>query len=226
MPLYSKLIKASLPITLTFLASTQQAYAACARNDIDYYLSKGFTTEQITAICTSPRTNTSSGQNNNQTTPAESATSNMPSDSQSMDQTVISKSGSKTDELLLIEAIKGRNVVLTDNSLQYTLKNCVEYRDEDQYGFAPKACPQVKFVVALKGLEVLKSGKRYLFYGDNEIQVKGSITWEVIEGLASFKAEDQKLILKKLESGDQTTIPIRDDIPLDSVVQLLKKLAS
>ena len=42
---------AQTAIALLFLTATN-AHAACTRDDITFYLSKGFTQEQIAAICT------------------------------------------------------------------------------------------------------------------------------------------------------------------------------
>lgn len=185
---------------------TNLSYAQCARNDVDYYLSKGFTPEQITNICAiAPlRSDKSLGE----------ASNSLPQ------QPALEK-----DEQFLKHAIKGRNVLLTDDSLQYTLKVCIEYGDEDMYGFAPKACPKVRFTIARKGLEVIKSQKKYIFFGSDEIKVKSTVRREIVGDLEKNTAEEQQLIQQLLESSDHTVIPIRDDISLDSVEQVLLQIS-
>jgi hypothetical protein len=113
---------------------------------------------------------------------------------------------------------------VTADSLQYTLKVCIEYGQEDIYGFAPKACPNIRFVIARKDLEVVKSQKKYIFFGDEEIQVKGAISREITGGLEKNNSEEQDKIQQLIESGDYTFIPIRDDISSDSVEQALLQL--
>ena len=196
----------------TLISLSHNAYAACSRDDVDYYLSKGFSTDQITTLCGSASTN----QKPSQTTAADKA-------SASSDKTTEQPTSTNATELFLREAIKGRNVVLTNNTLAYTLKVCIEYGEEDLYGFAPKACPSVRFQLALKDLEV-KEPVKILFFSPEEIEVKGEITRNIIDGLEKHKAADQALILNKLESGNKTIIPVRDDISIEQVFQALEQL--
>jgi hypothetical protein len=194
------------------------AYAECSRSDIDYYLSKGFTTDQITDICkvSAPSPTVE---------PSKSSTNEEHSDKKKIAPLISAKPTSNKDEKFFRESIKGRDIILTDNSLQYTLKTCIEYGDEDLYGFAPKACPKVRYEIALEGLEVIKSGKKYLIYGDEEVHVKGNIKREVIKGLEKLKPEERELFLKKLNLHNQTIIPVRDDVTADSVKQVLLDLS-
>lgn len=195
-----KFIKSFTLLAISLAVLPDYCYAACAREDIDHYLDKGFTPEQVTSMCTTPSINNI----------------NKASDEISSDN---------KHEQFLKEAIKGRNVLLNDDSLQYTLKVCIEYGDEDMYGFAPKACPKVRFTIARKGLEVIKLQKKYIFFGADEIKVKSTIRREIVGDLDKNTAEEQQLIQQLLESGDHTFIPIRDDISLDSVEQALLRLS-
>ena len=199
-------------LTLSLSTYTNSSYAECAREDIDHYLSNGFTPEQITAICTKAlvkATDKTSTDNTKQIT-----------------ETNISQNTLlKKNEQLLKEAIKGRNVLLTNDSLQYTLKVCVEFGEEDLYGFAANACPVINFIIARNNLEVIKSQKKYIFFGDNEIKIKATIKREVISGLEKNKPDEKKLIQQQIETGDYTFIPIRDDISLTDVEQVLRQLS-
>lgn len=191
---------------------TNSSYAECARDDVDHYLDKGFTPEQITTICSTPSVN-----NTDKAVNKKSSTEKITE----TDET----HSLKKNEQFLKDAIKGRNILLTNDSLQYTLKVCIEYGDEDMYGFAPKACPKIRFIIARKGLEVIKSQKKYIFFGTDEIKIKSTIRREIVGGLEKNTAEEQQLIQQLLESGDHTVIPIRDDISLDSVERTLLRLS-
>ena len=178
--------------------------------------------EQITAICTTSSIKPEDNKSVNNT--------DKQNDQESGEKEIIEtnnnqKTSPNKNEQFLKEAINGRNILLTDDSLQYTLKTCYNYGEEDQYGFAPKACPIVKYAIDLKGLEVIRSGKKYIFFGDHEIEVKATIRREIISGLDKHKAEEQQQIQEHLESGDQTIIPIRDDISLADVEQVFLQLA-
>lgn len=198
---------------MTFIMTGTSAHAACSRDDVEFYLQKGFTSEQITELCRSaPAT----------TAPVETAP---PAQSQeSVQQT--SAMAADDDELFLKTAIKGEDVYLSNDSLHYTRKKmCFEYDEEDLYGFAPKVCPDVKFVVALKGLKVLGAGPRYGFYGPEEVKVRSTINREIIGNLEDQKPKDRERILEVFEKGDETAIQIRDDISLERVKQVLQQLA-
>ncbi|MCG8037992.1 MAG: hypothetical protein JAZ19_13245 [Candidatus Thiodiazotropha taylori] len=214
-------------VLLTLIVSLNQSFAACTRSDVEYYLGKGFSTDQITEICTStslPGSNEIPGDRTDMATPAEKKAGD---DVQQQRQIRNKESGNAQDiEQFLTIAIKGRNIQLTQDSLNYTREECVQIGEEDLYGFASIACQDIKFAIGRKGLEVVKTGKKYILYGDNEVIVKGSIQREIIGQLKDRKPRDRKLILEKMEKGDQTAIPIRDDIPLESVEKVLRGLSN
>lgn len=197
---------------MTLLMTGTPAHAACSRDDVEFYLQKGFTTEQITELCRSAPTSAA---------PAETAPAAQPEESVQQAST-----GVADDELFLRTAIKADDVYLSNEALHYTWKKmCFEYDEEDLYGFAPKVCPDVKFVIALKGLEVLDSGQRYGFYGPNEVKVRSKINREIIGNLEDQKPGNRERILAAFEKGDETAIQIRSDISLERVKQVLQKLA-
>ncbi len=212
----SKTIRLFPLLVLPLAAYTNISLAECARDDVEFYLNKGFTPEQVTSLCKS------SGAQPATAKPIIKATPQNTSSSETVSEQAVT---TNKDEQFLKEAINGRNISLSSDSLQYTLKTCYEYADEDQYGFAPKACPTIKFNIALKGLEITRSGKQYVFFGDHEIAIKSTITRKIIGNLEGYKPEQQEQIRKHLESGNETILPIRDDISPKSVEQTLHRLA-
>ena len=203
-----------VPALMTLIMTTTSAHAACSRDDVEFYLQKGFTPDQITELCrTAPAT----------AAPAEQAPPAQPQ--QSVQQATRSKPVDD-NERFLQTAIKAVDIYLSNDSLYYTQKKmCFEYGEEDLFGFTPKVCPDVKFVIALKGLEVTKTGQRYGFYGPQEAHVNSTIKREIIGNLQDQKPTDRELILDAFEKGDETAIPIRDDISLDRVAEVLRQLA-
>ena len=129
------------------------------------------------------------------------------------------------NEQFLKTAIKGKDIGLDEDVLFYTLRECIEYGEEDLFGFTPKACPDVRYVISLKGLEVLGDGRKYGFWGSKEVRVRSKISFEILGNLKDTKPEDRELIGEKLDQGDKTGIPIRSDIDLDRVQQVLLQLA-
>lgn len=188
---------------------SSQASAACSRDDVTFYLEKGFTAEQITVLCSEP------------SKPAADA---QQIDSENNEhQSALTLGG---NALYLNRAIKAHKINLSSDSLQYTLKTCVNYGEYDDYGFAPKVCPDVTYTIALKDLEVLSTGMKYGFYGTQEAHVKSSeIQREIIGELQDQKAEDRGRILDAFEKGNETVIPVRDDFSLDEVKRVLEELS-
>ena len=202
-----------IPVFITTVMISGQAHAACSRDDVEFYLNQGFSTNQITELCRSSQKTAA---------PAEAEPPAQPQESvQQGSARVVGD-----DELFLKTAIKADDVYLSNDALHYTWKKmCFEYDEEDLYGFAPKVCPDVKFVVALKGLEVLDSGPRYGFYGPKEVKVRSEISREIIGNLEDQKPEDRERILAVFEKGNETALQIRSDISLERVKQVLQKLA-
>ncbi|NOQ69266.1 MAG: hypothetical protein GQ573_04050 [Gammaproteobacteria bacterium] len=199
--------------SLAFVMFSSQVNATCSRDDITFYLDKGFTTDQITALCSEA------------VTPASAPNGDEPH-SKPQDTEQHSASAAVDDNTLLLQrAVKAQEIKLSSESLQYTQKICIEYGEEDLFGFTPKVCPDVKFIIALKDLEVTDTGKKFGFYGTQEIRVKGLIKREIIGNLEDNKPEERELILEKFEKGDETAIPIRDDFSLEEVKQVLLDLS-
>ena len=201
--------------SLVFVMHSSQASAACSRDDVEFYLGKGFDTNQITALCKEA------------SAPADDAlkSEQQSSEPQSNEQQTASPVADD-NALFLNRAIKAKTVNLNSDSLQYTSKMCIEYGEEDIFGFTPKVCPDVTFTIALKGLEVLDTGKKYGFYGTPEVTIKSSaIKREIIGGLKNKKQEERELILEKFEKGFESVIPIREDFSLEKVKQVLQEVS-
>lgn len=196
-------------VALVFLLFNRQTNAACSRDDVSFYLDKGFITDQITVLCSAS------------STPAGDAPQSEPQDSEK--QSVFA---SVDDNALFLQrAIKAQNIQLSSDSLQYTHKICIQYGEEDLYGFTPKVCPDVTYIISRKDLTVLETGKRYYFYGTPEIRVISTIRRIIIGDLKDSKPEDRALILEEFEQGDETAIPIRDDFSLEQVKKIIQGLS-
>jgi len=200
--------------SLVLMTFSGQASAACSRDDVTFYLDKGFSTDQITALCSEA------------SAPAGGA---LKSEQQGSEQQSVPPAVDD-NAMFLKRAIKANKVDLSSSSLIYTQKICIEYGEEDLFGFTPKVCPDVTYMISLKGLEVLDTGKKYGFYGTKEVRIKSSVVErEIISELKDKKPEERELIIEKFESLDkdkETAIPVRDDFSLDEVKQVLLELSS
>ena len=214
----------SLVLSTSVLMSAGVSHAACSREDVEFYLGKGFTPEQITSLCASPTEKAEPAKTSaeDKTTGDTSATQ---SEEPASSAAATTQSTTDDNERFLQQAIKAKDVLLDPESLNYTVKICVEYGDRDLFGFAPKACPDVRFRIERKGLEVTKTGKKYFFYGTAQVKVRSGIGREIVGGLEQKDLEFEQTILEMIETGNETGIPIRDDFPLDEAEDSIRRLA-
>jgi hypothetical protein len=203
---------------------------------VEYYLEKGFSHEQITAICRpsegsaadeAPTVREMKESDVSGEDPVKPEMKSRGSDAPGKNSESTGDSGETTsvpareNTFSLTAAIKGDDVEVGPESMHYTTRDCFEYGEEDIYGFRKKACPEVRFSIYYDGMETRKSGMKYLFYGSRGISIKGRIERRILSGLDHLGKDDRKEALKKMESGDETTLPIHKGIPLDKVLNAL-----
>ncbi len=154
---------------ILFLVWSQASFSACSKEDVQFYLDKGFSQEQITQLC------------------AESGGASVP-DYQPYQQKVIIysseeapgiKDGFTLEERKAIKDIKlGADVVgltVDQNYLRYTSKICVAMQEGKDYDQRFKTCPDVDFEIAREGLNVKASGKKFGLFGQLAVEVAGNI---------------------------------------------------
>lgn len=200
-----------------------QAQGACSRSDVDYYLEKGFTHEQIADICKGPVQDSA---NKTGVTKEAPISPDQPSQTQPKTKMPPQSGDPGTPEKFLAESIDGYDIDITGDSLNYTRERCLEYGEEDLFGFKEKVCPEILYTVDLQGMEVLSSEKEYVFFGDERVKVEGEISRRIISGLEELQADERDLVTEMVqEDGDQLTIPIREGVPVKRVINNLEKLA-
>lgn len=187
---------------LAVILAPLSARAGCPREDVEFYLEKGFTTEQIVKICSDEA-------------PAKPVPRSRPE----------RPAPRGADEKALLVGIKAYDVAVGSAAVAYTLKDCVEYGDEDIYGFTRKACVRRRYTIRLDGLKVSKPRRRLLIFRAGRIRVRGSIDRTILGGLEGLDRSAVRLVTEKLETGDETVIPVRDDSSPKRVAAVLKKLA-
>jgi hypothetical protein len=188
------------------------AVAACTRSDVDYYLEKGFTREQVVAICTGrslPKGGVEPIPNRTPLAPTLSAPP-------------IQKPAEDLEDFLR-SAIDGYDVQLTDKALHYTRKTCIEYGPYNQFGIKTEACPDVRYSITREGMEVRKIKQAMLIFGNYEVIVTGRIDRRILD-LNRYKSALRPPIQAHLESGNETLIPIRDGIPRERLEAVLREL--
>ena len=195
--------------------------AACSRSDVEFYLDKGFSHEQITAICSGAEAQTvmEPEVKAGETEIRQSETEISETRPETASETA------RNDASFLAGAIDGNDVEVGMESLKYTTRDCFEYGEEDNNGFRKKACPEVRFSIDFEGMKIKRSGRKEFLYGPMVIVVKGRIERQILSGVEHLGKYDRKEVHRVLERSGEVAIPIRKGIPLREAVHALRNTA-
>lgn len=237
-----KLLSLSICLTTAGILLPGVSYAGCSRDDIDHYLSKGFTTGQVTSLCTQATAGseqkpvaTDLGSKTGQAAPASKADTNEAGSSKQVAEPVSTQpvtpattsaasAAYDSNEEFLKTAIQGYDVVLTENTLTYIHKTCVKAGTEDLFGFTKEICPDVKYTLNLNGLEVKKVKRQSTVYGPMVARVKGSIQREIVANFNPANDDVRKLVMDQINTGPKTDIIIREGIPAAQVKKVFAEI--
>lgn len=182
------------------LADTQ---AACNREDVDFYTSRGFTTEQITRLC-------SSGENANQEEGyvAYSDEHYAKNDEQYRSRLRLER------EVFLRNAVLGTNIALRGKYFSYTTEECVSEGVEKDRAFKLQACPTIRVNIDLLQAEIKeKEYKEHVMFGRSQLKVIGGVEKKILGGLDHLKNDyERKILIGKIDMSGNTEIPLRRGI--------------
>ena len=211
----------ALPVCL-LLCLSGTGFSACDKEDIRFYLDKGFTQEQITQLCAAPK-------------------ADVPDYTPYQQQVIIYRQGeeapgiqdgfTREERTAIKELQQGADVVgltVDQNLIQYTVRVCLAVQEGKEYSDRFKACPEVFYKVSRSGLEAIASGKQFGAFGQSSITVQGVIQRQPKQNLddypRKFKQQLQRMYDWKTR-GNTARIPVRGDYSVDRLVQSLKVLS-
>ena len=197
-------------------------FSACDKEDVKFYLDKGFTQEQITQLCAASK--------------AEAP------DYTPYQQKVIIyqqgegarsvKDGFTYEERMAIKELQvGADVVgmtVDQDSLQYTVKVCLAVQEGKEYSQRFKACPEVYYKVLRAGLTAVASGKQYGIFGQSSITIQGVIERKPKQSFDDYPAQFKKQLKRHFDwktRGNTTRIPVRGNYSVAKLVESLEILA-
>ena len=192
-----------------------QVQAMCSRSDIEYYLDKGFTRAQVTALCGND--NASSRQRNKEaySDPAEYEASDA------------EKRRQEEEEIYFIKsAIGAWDIELTPQKLEYTRKFCIAAGKTPEVEGRTRVCPNVRYRIYFKGLEVGGYERKYFFLGRREVEVMGKVRRKLLHDLREYPSDLRRELLTAYKNSlrkDATFIPVRRDVPIHRVIDILRK---
>lgn len=197
--------------------------AGCAKEDVEFYLEKGFTQEQITELCS-----------------AAGAASSVP-DYQPYQQKVIIysdeaapgiKDGFTREEREAIKALEaGGDVVglkVDQENISYTRKVCIRAGMSKNEHERYETCPNAKFVVSRRDLKADSSGKKLIIFGSNVVYIEGDIKSGLEGSWKDFPQEFQRALERDYhhkENGKESVFPVRGDFSITRTVNALRALS-
>ena len=205
-------------IALLFLTATN-AHAACTRDDISFYLSEGFTQEQITAIC---------AEATEAVAPPTPVTPEPAAPSTPATPEPAGGGSNKDAERYLREAIKGHDVHVEEGFLHYTARVCIPYGrfHNNKEPWSKETCEQVRHKVALQGMRARREWVSLILSRPRQIYLEGQIERELVSDLDDFSAPSRRQIIENLRTDVKAIVPIKENMSSDRLLESLNKIAT
>ena len=204
-------------LTLCLLASDA---GACSRDDVNFYLDKGFSREQIAALCGG------GGGDNDGSGREYREYRGLGEAEEEAYRRGLQRRERDDDELFLQSALDAYDVFVTPKYLQYTGGLCMRLINNPDAEARKKTCPDVRFRVYFRGLEVGDYDRKFFLAGRREIKVTGRVTRKLVENLRKYSPPMRNAIKRNFAQGfneEGTAIPVRDGASADRVIGILRE---
>lgn len=149
--IYKNAARYLLPLIL--IAPLGSALSECLRDDIDHYLDRGFTPEQITQICGSPGSRPDTAK---EATPAAP----QPTGMKEKTATAVAENNAtaltSSDATYIQTVLDAETVTITKENLILVQDRCFHYGAENSIGFQQSICGAMETSIARRGLKVMQ----------------------------------------------------------------------
>jgi hypothetical protein len=216
-----------LATTITSLLITTNLQAnSCSKADIEYYLGKGFSYDNVVKLCTTPTANTPAQSTGNTNVPLQPLPNNpIPISSiRNLSSAVPPVNQPQTNDLLILASnLKAKNIKLTHQALIFDTKECTKSDSETILDVNDKACVQSTITVNFSGLKILKKTKSILLLRDPEFIVGGNIKRDYMN-INTKKRHVAEKIQRLFPTITNTyKLPVRRDSQLEQIAGILNK---
>ena len=175
---------------ILLLIFSNTSYASCSKEDIDYYLKSGFTTQQVTALCADEITKKESKD-------VYQAYSDEYADEQDEDY---KKKMRIERQVFFKSSLAATNINIRRNKLSFHSYECA--RDglaKPGSDFNTKGCSTILSVINLANVTVSeKEFKEKVLFGNRQILVEGDVTNKIIGGMDGLSDYDAKVLNDKI----------------------------
>ena len=216
-----------LTIALGFWAllfHTPVAIAECARNDVEYFLKKGFSREQVVAIC-----GVAKPQRLDESTPQDERDYEAYNKNLEARLRIERKLQKEEDDISLLKtAIDGEDIKVTSSWLDFKSPFCIAAGNNPDVEARIKVCPLVLYRVYFKGLRVKEYERKYLIFGTREIEVEGKIKRKLLHDFKGYPPGVRIQLLDAYKANIRkggTFIPVHKNYPISRVQEVLRSYA-
>ena len=200
------------------------SFAKCSKEDVDYYLEKGFTPDQITALC------------------SENVSSNKKIDDvyKSFSDEYVNEQDEEYIRKMRIErqvffksALGAQNIKLKRDHLIFDQYECAKDGMAKPGSDRNKAgCAVILTKIKLSEVEVSeKEFKEKVFFGRRSIRVRGNVQTRIIggmEGLSEYDANilNNKILARLKKEKGETYIPIKQGLNFSYALDTFKEIVA
>lgn len=194
------------------------ASAKCSKADIDYYLEKGFTTEQVTAMCSEEIISSIELKDDVYKTFSDEY-------ADEQDEEYLRKMRIER-QVFLKSAIGAQKVRIKGTELSYESEICGRNsikKSGAAEGSNIEGCSVIETLINLSDIEVsMKQRREKILFGTKEIFVQGDVKYRIIGGLQHLSLFEKNILepmlLKKLKKGE-ARIPIRKGLDFNYALE-------
>ena len=219
------IISPFIGIFIILISVQLDAQAECNKDDINYYLEKGFTTEQVTALCSEKEVSI-----NNNTEDIYKSFSDEYADEQ--DEEYVRKMRIER-QVFFKSALGAQNIKLSRDLLIFNVYECArEGLAKPGSDYNKEGCATIKTTVKLSEVEVSeKEFKEKVFFGVRSILVKGNVKTEIIGGMEALDPYDAKVLKGKIlarlkENEGEALVPIKQGLNFSYALETFKEIVA
>ena len=200
------------------------SFAKCSKEDVDYYLEKGFTPDQVTALCSE---NVSSNKKIDEVYKSFSDEYANEQDEEYIRKMRIER------QVFFKSALGAQNIKLKRDHLIFDQYECAKDGLAKPGSDRNKAgCAVVLTKIKLSEVEVSeKEYKEKVFFGTRSIRVRGNVQTRIIGGMEGLSEYDAKILNNKIlarlkkEKGE-TYIPIKQGLNFSYALDTFKEIVA
>jgi len=205
------------------ILSSKNSIANCSKEDIDYYLKKGFSTEQVTALCS--REDFSGIKEDVYKSYGDEYADEQ--DAEYLRKMRIER------QVFFKSSLGAQNVNIRRDKLTFIVYECAkEGLAKPGSEFNKKGCAEVLTTVKLSEVEVIeKEFKEKVFFGNRQILVKGNVKSKIVGGMEDLNQYDADVLKKKIigrlsKNKGQVLVPIKKGLNFEYALNTFKEIVA